>query len=388
MQLQILTIILNGTLSAPLFVAVAEVIRACSEFLKRLSLHNAVYEWFDPPKGLSAIIMECKKLARLTITIAPSTTSNSHRDLVLEFFLQEVVPALPELNALQVMPFTVVAQAKLFEDGFTHSHGVTQGPAGLRLLAMQSSKSPMPASLRYLFIGNRSCVTEELMMGLSHLSNLEELYLAGLGYEHYTCLLQHGLPAVRQSLRALVLDFPSSMIVQEHALAVIDLPRLQFLAMPNVLPLFMARNAFLPALQLRCCADHLLLPFRPIASWQSVSWRCPQLTVFACQISAIHDVLFLRHLVREGAPHLKTLQVSFDEASRESYGAMWRSLLGAHCLQNLNVILRKAHIYDLAHVRDIEGNQVREMLEAALQPGGLTLPKSPTSTSTCAKSNR
>lgn len=46
------------------------------------------------------------------------------------------------------------------------------------------------------------------------------------------------------------------------------------------------------------------------------------------------------------------LQVSLaceggNERNLEAYGAMWRSLKGAHCLQNLHVVLRSIHIAEV-----------------------------------------
>ncbi|BDA42956.1 hypothetical protein COCOBI_03-8490 [Coccomyxa sp. Obi] len=343
LQVQNLSITLDGTRSVPLCGVLAEVIWACSKSLRRLSLHNVVLESFSPPAGPFLVTLkECKRLARLNITLSKYHGIVNENDV----FMQDIVPALPQLKALQVMPFRLEVEAKLLEDCLVHTDGATQEP-GLQLLAMQQSKSPLPTSLRCLFL--RSSLTEGLALG--HLSHLEECYINGLAPDQYTYLLKHGLAAVRQSLRAFVLTYIKCPLAEGDVVPFLDMPRLQVFAMPNMLPVITGGPSRRPVLQL----------------------RCPQLRVFVCEFPIAEDALCLLHLLIEGAPHLQTLQVSFiceggDVHTHGVYGAMWRSLKGAHCLQNLHVVFRRIRVAEV-------DKQVKDMLKAAMEVEGLCLPK-------------
>lgn len=54
-QVQNLSITLDGTYSGALLVAVTEVIRACSRSLRRLALHNVLYECPHSPTCLLSV---------------------------------------------------------------------------------------------------------------------------------------------------------------------------------------------------------------------------------------------------------------------------------------------------------------------------------------------
>ncbi|CAL8466176.1 g5712 [Coccomyxa elongata] len=201
-----------------------------------------------------------------------------------------------------------VADSKAQIWGDTIAEVAAKHEPGLQLLMLDvcdnAKNVALPQTLRYLLMSNRynNCHGNLCQM-LKSLHNLEELYLMGFPARRFYVGQPVGqLLQTFQKLRIAVLDYYHN----SHDDAPVELgstallPSVELLALPWALPYSAAKTT-------GTCAH------------TPVKLMCPNLKELMCSCESDNAILFLEHLLSEGAPELETIQVALNYERRKNY---------------------------------------------------------------------